>query len=222
MRDAGDSGAIARLLASPQWPARARESLEAVGIAPAWFADHLRELAQGFAEPLLSRRRQAAGLDWPAVRDVYRLGPLADDAAAAAERVWRDTLAAFQRLASSGIGTRRLGPRGARRAPVGQEELQRLRRRVIRPAEPLRQAAERCALATDPEAWAEGRARLEECWADAWEGVSAAVVDVWTEEFAPRLERLSRLRPGLPAWAVVLVLVLGAAATLALLAIVTP
>jgi hypothetical protein len=220
VRDAGDSGAIPRLLASPRLPAHARESLEAAGIAPAWFADHLRELALGFADAVLSRRRQAAALDWPAVRDVYRLGPLVDDAAAAAERVWRDTLAAFQRLALTGIGSRRLGLRGARRARLGQEELQRLRRRVVRPAEPLRQAAEQCARATDPQAWAEGRARLEECWADAWEGVSAAVVGIWTEEFARRLASLRGLRPGLPAWA--LVLVLGLAAILALLAVVAP
>jgi hypothetical protein len=220
VRDAEDPGAIPRLLAPPRWPPHAREALEVAGIAPAWLADHLRDLAQGFADPVLARRRQAAALDWPAVRDVYRLGPLADDAAAAAERVWRDTLAAFQHLASAGIGARRLGLRGARRARLAREELQRLRRRVVRPAEPLRQAAEQCARAADPQAWAEERARLEHCWADAWEGVSAAVVGIWAEEFARRLASLRRLRPGLPAWA--LVLVLGLAAILALLAVVAP
>lgn len=217
MNDAHESEAIPRLLALPRWPTAARDALETAGIARAWADDHLRRLALVFAEPVLARRRQAAALDWPAVRDAYRLRPLADDAAAVADRVWHETLTAFQELAAARIRTRRLGLRGARRARLSERERQGLHRRVTRPAESLLQAAERCARAPDHASWLEARARLEAQWTEAWQDVSAAVAAVWADALAPRLAALRGLRPGVPGWALALLLAAIAAAALLIL-----
>lgn len=217
MSHAHESDAIPRLLAAPRWSASALDGFGAAGITRIWADDHLRALALVFAEPVLARRREAAKLDWPAVRDVYRLKPLTDDAAAVADRVWNETFAAFQELAATRIRARRLGLRGARLARLAEHEQQGLRRRIARPAESLAAPAERCARAADHARWLEERARLEASWADAWDGVSAAVVGVWADTFAPRLDALRGLRPGPPRWALALLLAAAAIAAFVLL-----
>lgn len=215
MSHAHESGAISRLLAPPRWPAAARDALAAAGVTQAWADDHLRGLALSFAEPLLERRRRTASLGWPAVRYAYRPRPLADDAAAAADRVWAETFAAFEELAAALIRSRRLGLRGARHARLAEREREGLRRRIMRAAESLAQAAEGCAHAEDHARWLEERARLEARWSEAWQAVSAAVGDAWADAFAPRLAGMRALRPGPARW--VLALALAAAAVLALL-----
>ncbi len=215
MRHAHESDALPRLLAAPRGPAAAQAALAAAGVTQAWADDHLRELALAFAEPVLERRRRAASLEWPAVRDLYRARPVADAAAAAADRVWAQTLTAFQELATARIRARRLGLRGARRVRLTERELEGLRRRITRVAEPLARAAERCARAADPAQWFEERARLEAQWSDTWQAVAAAVGEVWADAFAPRLADLRTMRPGPARWA--LALVLAAAVILALL-----
>src|SRR5690606_28582528 len=165
-----------------------------------------RSLALAFAEPVLERRRRAASLEWPAVRDLYRARPVADAAAAAADRVWAQTLTAFQELATARIRARRLGLRGARRVGLTGGGLAGLRRRITRVAEPLARAAERCARAADPAQWFEERARLEAQWSDTWQAVAAAVGEVWADAFAPRHADLRTMRPGPARWALALVL----------------
>ena len=217
MSRAQESDAIPRLLAAPRWSAAARAALAAAGVTQAWADDHLRELALAFAEPVLERRRRAASVEWPAVRDVYRVRPLADAAAAAADRVWAQTFAAFQELATAQIRARRLGLRGERRVRFTARELEGLRRRIVRVAEPLAHAAERCARAADQAQWLEERARLEAQWSDAWQAVAASVSEMWADALAPRLTALRTMRPGPARWA--LALVLAAAVILALLAL---
>jgi len=217
LNHAQESEAIPRLLAAPRWSAEAREALAAAGIAQAWADDHLCELAVVFAEPVLERRRRAVSLEWPTLRELYRARPLAAAATAAADRVWERTLAAFQELATGYIRSRRLGLRARRRVRFAPQELEGLRRRIVRAAEPLAPAAERCGRADEPTQWLEERARLEAQWADAWQAVTAAVSDVWANAFAPRLAELRAMRPGPAPWAIALVLV--AAVILALLLI---
>lgn len=209
MSHAQESDAISRLLAAPRWSAAARAALAAAGVTQAWADDHLRALALVFAEPVLERRRRAASVEWPAVRDLYRVRPVADAAAAAADRVWAQTFAAFQELAAAQIRARRLGLRGARRVRLAPRELEGLRRRIVRVAEPLAHAAERCARAADQTQWLEERARLEAQWSDAWQAVAAAISEVWAEAFAPRLTKLRAMRPGPARWALALLLAAG-------------
>ena len=215
MNHAQESDAIPRLLAASRWSAAEREVLAAAGITQVWADDHLRELALVFAEPVIERRRRAASLEWPAVREVYRARPVADAAAAAADRVWAQTFAAFQELAAAHIRSHRLGLRGARRVRLTPRELEGLRRRVVRAAEPLARAAGGCERAADSAQFLEERARLEAQWADAWQAVAAAVREVWADAFAPRLAELRAMRPGLARWA--LALLLAVAVILALL-----
>src|SRR5690606_17691718 len=108
--------AISRLLAPSRRVRAARleheSALRAAGIDPQWVEDHIRSLAQRFAEPILTRRRTSAGAAWPAVRDVYGADALTRDLAGAAAAVWNETYATFRALAARSVQGRRLRPGG--------------------------------------------------------------------------------------------------------------
>lgn len=199
---------ISRLLAPPRRVRALRSEHEptllAAGIDPQWLEDHIRSLAQRFAEPVLARRRASVGVAWPAMRDAYATDALTRDLANAAASVWNETHAAYRALAARWVQDRRSRWSGPRKVRLDADEVRAARRRIVRLGDPLVARIERLSRAAGETEWMHQRARLEALWAECWDAMAVELFDLWADTLADRLMRVARMRVGPPAWLLVL------------------
>lgn len=199
--------AIARLLRTPRWARAVRapdphvdRALQELGLDAGWFADHARDLAVTFAEPLLRRRQATTAAHWPEIRALYDADRLPAELEEAAAAVWSRTTGTYQHLAQRQIALRRLGWRGRRIAEFHETELNALRNAVLEEAEGLGPLAAAVDHSRDKAAWLARREALETAYTERWDAIGGILAEAWARHFGPRIYRLSRARRGPARW----------------------